>query len=261
MTGRIEEAAERLWRAHQTRQSCAPVRELIGPADVDAAYAVQDTNTRAWLAAGRRIVGRKIGLTSKVVQQQLGVDQPDFGMLYADMAVVDGEEVPLSSLMQPKVEAEVALILENPLTKENPTSEDVAAATAYAVAAIEIVGSRIANWDIKIADTIADNASSGRFVLGSEKKMLRDFDPIECAMRMERAGETVSAGKGAACLGSPLISAAWLADAMVRHGRPLQAGDVLLTGALGPMVAVRPGDTFTARIDGLGAVRACFSKE
>lgn len=261
MTNAIDTAAERLLSAYRSGRPCAPVRDLIDPLDIESAYAVQDVNTKAWLAEGRRIVGRKIGLTSKAVQKQLGVDQPDFGMLYADMMVADGEEVPLSTLMQPKVETEVALVLEKPLNGERHTTADIEAATAYAVAAIEIVGSRIANWDIKIADTIADNASSGRFVLGSERKRLRDFDLVGCAMKMERAGEVVSSGKGSACLGSPLIAAAWLADAMAKHGRPLQAGDVVLTGALGPMVAVRPGDVFDAWIEGLGQVRARFAAE
>lgn len=259
MTNAIDMAAERLRGAYQTRKPCAPIRDLISPDDVEAAYAVQDINTKAWLAEGRRIVGRKIGLTSKVVQKQLGVDQPDFGMLYADMAVADGGEVAFSTLMQPKVEAEIALILDKPLNQEHHTVADIEAATAYAVAAIEIVGSRIANWDIKIADTIADNASSGRYILGAQHKRLKDFDLINCAMAMERAGEVVSSGKGAACLGSPLIAAAWLADAMAKCGRPLQAGDVVLTGALGPMVAVRAGDQFEARIEGLGQVRARFT--
>jgi 2-keto-4-pentenoate hydratase len=257
----IETAAERLLTAYRTRQPCAAVRDLIQADDVDAAYAVQDINTRAWLAEGRRIVGRKIGLTSKAVQKQLGVDQPDFGILYADMTVADGEEVPLSTLMQPKVEAEIALVLDKPLTGERHTVADIEAATAYAVAAIEIVGSRVANWDIKIADTIADNASSGRYVLGTQRKRLKDFDVVNCTMEMQRAGEVVSSGSGAACLGSPLLAAVWLADAMAKHGRPLQAGDVVLTGALGPMVAVRPGDVFDARIEGLGPVRARFAAE
>jgi 2-keto-4-pentenoate hydratase len=255
----IEAAAERLRRAHVTRQPCPPVRDLIGASDVAAAYAVQDRNTRHWLAAGRRLVGRKIGLTAKAVQQQLGVDQPDFGMLFADMAAADGEPMDFAALMQPKVETEIALVLDKPLTRERHGIDDIAAATAYAVAAIEIVGSRIGNWDIRLADTIADNASSGCFVLGRQQKRLADVDLVGCAMVMQRRGEQVSAGSGAACLGNPLNAAVWLADVMVQHGRPLQAGDVLLTGALGPMVAVTAGDVFEARVEGLGEVRAAFS--
>jgi 2-keto-4-pentenoate hydratase len=261
MTDQIETAAERLRRAHDTRQPCAPVRDLIGPTDVEAAYAVQERNTKNWLAEGRRIVGRKIGLTSLAVQKQLGVDQPDFGILFADMASGSGEEIAFATLMQPKVEAEIAFVLEKPLTRAQHSVADIVAATAYVVAAIEIVGSRIANWDIKLADTIADNASSSRFVLGAKRVKLTDIDLAACGMVMEKGGSQVSTGSGAACLGNPLNAAVWLADVMVKHGRPLQAGDVVLTGALGPMVAAAPGDVFDARIEGLGEARAVFGKQ
>lgn len=259
MAGKIEEAADRLWQAYETGAACAPVRDLIGAEDVTAAYAVQETNTARWLSQGRLIIGRKIGLTSKAVQKQLGVDQPDFGMLYDDMLVKSGSEVPVSSVMQPKVEAEIALVLDKPLTSERHTPDDIADATAYAVAAIEIVGSRIANWDIKIVDTVADNASSGRFVLGADKVPLAELDLVGCAMAMTRGGDEVSSGTGAACLGNPLNAAVWLADTMVRVGRPLQEGDVVMTGALGPMAPVAAGDAFEARIEGLGSVAVAFT--
>ena len=260
MSGVVEDAAGRIWHAHEAGEACAPVRELIGVADIAAAYAVQETNTKRWLAAGRRIVGRKIGLTSKAVQTQLGVDQPDFGMLYDDMLLRSGASVSLAKVMQAKVEAEIALVLSRPLTKSTHTPEDIAAATAHALPAIEIVGSRIANWDIKIVDTIADNASSGMFVLGADQAPLDAFDLVKCKMVMTRGdGTEVSSGTGAACLGSPLFAAAWLADTMVRVGRPLQAGDVLMTGALGPMVKVATGDMFEAKIEGLGSVKVSFT--
>ena len=260
MTREVEEAASRIWQAYETGETCAPVRDLIGADDVEAAYAVQEINTTRWLAGGRRIVGRKIGLTSKAVQAQLGVDQPDFGMLYDDMLVESGASLPAGAVMQAKVEAEIALILNAPLTKENHSAEDIAAATGHAVAAIEIVGSRIANWDIKIVDTVADNASSGMFVLGSDEVPLSVFDPIECKMSMTKGdGTEVSSGSGAACLGSPLLAAAWLADTMVKVGRPLQAGDILMTGALGPMTGVNAGETYEAGIEGLGSVRVSFT--
>ncbi|MNT20717.1 2-oxopent-4-enoate hydratase [compost metagenome] len=181
-------------------------------------------------------------------------------MLFADMAVGDGEEIALSRTLQPKAEAEIALVLERDLTHEKHTFADISGATAYAVAAIEIVGSRIANWDITLADTIADNASSGLFVLGSRPVHLHDLDLVNCAMTMERAGQQVSAGTGTACLGNPLNAAAWLADMMVRMGSPLKAGDVLMSGALGPMVPVSAGDRLVARIEGLGEVRAVFAE-
>lgn len=260
MADAVSDAAQRIWDAYQSRVPCAPVRDVIGAADVELAYAVQETNTARWLKGGRKLSGRKIGLTSKAVQQQLGVDQPDFGMLFSDMICGDGEAVPAARFMQPRVEAEIALILDKPLERERHSVEDVANATAYAVAAIEIVDSRIAKWDIRLADTIADNASSGGYVLGVERRKLADIDLVGCRMTMERCREVVSEGVGAACLGNPLNAAVWLADTMARRGRALGAGDVILTGALGPMVAVTPGDEITTRIEGVGTVRVRFSE-
>jgi len=259
----IREIADVLWAAEQERAPCAPLRERIlaaaeGADPVAAAYAVQQHNARRRIDAGARVAGRKIGLTSIAVQNQLGVDSPDFGMLFADMAFGDGEEIPLVRTLQPKVEAEIALVLECDLTHERHTFADLISATAYALPAIEVVGSRIENWSIKLLDTVADNASSGVFVLGSRPVKLNRLDLVNCAMTMERRGETVSTGSGAACLANPLNAAVWLADMMVRVGTPLRAGDVLLTGALGPMVAVAPGERFVARIDGLGELRAVF---
>jgi 2-keto-4-pentenoate hydratase len=180
-------------------------------------------------------------------------------MLFADMARGNGEQISLTDVMQPKVEAEVAFVLERDLTEAPLTAADLFRAIAYAVPAIEIVGSRIANWDIRITDTIADNASSGLYVLGSRPVRLTDFEPVLCGMVMERAGEPVSVGAGIACLGSPLNAALWLANVMAKAGEPLRAGDTILSGALGPMVAVKAGDVFDVRIEGLGAVRAAFS--
>ena len=252
-------AAERLRHAYATGEPTAPLRDALPAGDVAAAYAVQKCNTDYWLAAGRRLVGRKIGLTSKVVQKQLGVDSPDFGMLFADMALADGDEVALGSVLQPKVEAEVALVLERDLAMPQPTLTDVISATAYALPAIEIVGSRIAKWDIKLVDTVADNASSGLFVLGTTPVQLAGLDLRLAGMVMERRGEQVSIGAGAACLGNPLNAALWLARTMVEIGAPLKAGDIVMTGALGPMVTVAPGDVIDVRISGLGAVRVGFS--
>lgn len=252
-------AAALLRAAHQDGRSIAPLRDRLAATDVDAAYAIQESNTRQWLAEGRRLVGRKIGLTSLAVQAQLGVDQPDFGMLFADMALGDGEPVALGRLIQPKVEAEIALVIGRDLTHERHTYADLIRATEYALPAIEIVDSRIENWNIKFVDTVADNASSGLFVLGGRPLKLSDFDIANCAMEMKRGDEVVSRGNGRACLGSPLNAAVWLADVMVRCGRPLQAGDIVLTGALGPMVAVKPGERYDVSIEGLGQVSALFA--
>jgi 2-keto-4-pentenoate hydratase len=252
-------AAERVRNAYGTKQPCAPVRELLASGTVETGYEVQEINTQHWIAQGRRLVGRKIGLTSTAVQQQLGVDQPDFGMLFADMAACDGEPIAEDAVLQPKAEAEIAFVLERDLDIEQPTVADVMRAIGYAVVAIEVVGSRIANWNIRLLDTVADNASSGMFVLGNTPHALKGLDLRDCAMQMVRGEQVVSTGAGHACLGHPLNATLWLARKMVEVGRPLKAGDVVLSGALGPMVAAQPGDVFEARVGGLGSVRAAFA--
>ncbi len=256
---RIEQAARRIRAAWSSGKPIKPVRDDLPEGDVAAAYAVQKTNTEHWTEAdGRRLVGRKIGLTAKAVQAQLGVDQPDYGMLFADMCLVDGEEIAAGQVLQPRCEAEIALVLEYDLHEDQLTPIDLIDAVAYALPAIEVVGSRIAGWDIKIVDTIADNASSGLFVLGTRPVSIDDLDLRECGMVMENQGDQVSVGAGAACLGNPLNAALWLARKMVAVGTPLRAGEVIMTGALGPMAPVTPGDVMEARIEGLGSVRAAF---
>ncbi|GAB3626615.1 2-keto-4-pentenoate hydratase [Pandoraea terrae] len=255
----IQALAVQLREAEAARQPMAPVRGQISLDDIAMAYAVQQVNVDMRRAAGERIVGRKIGLTSLAVQRQLGVDQPDFGALFATMAYGDGEPMPLTRLIQPKIEAEIALVLEHDLTHEKHTFADVLRASAYALAAIEVVDSRIRDWDIRFVDTVADNASSGLFVLGSRPVRLAEIDLAACAMTLSRDNEVLSRGSGAACLGNPLNAAVWLADRMAQLGTPLRAGDVVLTGALGPMVTVTQPGTFTAQIDALGSVRATFT--
>ncbi len=256
----VLDAADRLFAAMQGAP-CRPIRDMLPEGDIDAAYAVQDINTKRALAAGRRLIGRKIGLTSLAVQQQLGVGQPDFGMLFADMIVGEGLPISIDRVMQPKIEAEIALILGDDLAQEQPTIADILRATAFVLPALEIVGSRIKDWDIRITDTIADNASSGLFVLGGPAHSVQDLDMGSgAAMVMRRGEEIVSRGSGAACLGHPLNAAVWLAGEVARRKRPLRAGDIVLTGALGPMVPVRAGDRFDAEIEGLGRVSAQFAE-
>ncbi len=257
---KIEELAARLRNAAETGVPIPPIRDELAEGGVEAAYAVQAANTEHYVRHGRRISGRKIGLTSKAVQKQLGVDSPDFGALFADMEVVDGDEIALSRLMQPKVEGEITLVLGRDLSGEQLTLTDVMSAVDYALPSIEIVGSRIENWNIRLLDTVADNASSGLYVLGGRPVKLDEVDWRLCGMVMERRGEQVSAGAGAACLGNPLNAALWLARTMVEVGSPLKAGDAIMTGALGPMVAVAPGDIMEVRINGLGSVRAVFGR-
>ena len=259
----VETVALALREAELSKNAIAPVRPQLGgeSADVDIAYAVQEVNTQRALAEGRRLVGRKIGLTSVAVQKQLGVDSPDFGMLFADMSYGDGEAIPAGLLIQPKVEAEIALIINKDLTQEKHTYADIISATEYALPAVEVVDSRIENWKISLIDTVADNASSAAYVLGSRPVKLENLDLVNCKMTMTRAGEVVSQGVGKACLSNPLNAAVWLADEMVRRGRPLLAGDIILTGALGPMVVAHAGDEFLVEIEGFGSVTAAFAAE
>ncbi|MGW7414361.1 2-keto-4-pentenoate hydratase [Streptomyces sp. NPDC054863] len=256
----VARAAGRIDEARRSGVPCDPVRDLLPSGDLDAAYAVQSVLTERRIAAGRRVTGWKIGLTSTAVQAQLGVDTPDFGALLDDTAVPDGAEIGWGSVLQPRAEAEVALVLDHDLIHERHTVADVIRATAFALPAVEVVGSRIRDWDISAVDTIADNASSGAYVLGTRPVPLRELDLRTVGMVLERRGEPVSTGAGAACLGNPLHAAVWLADTLVRLGCPLRAGDTVLTGALGPMAAVEPGDVLEARIDGLGSVRASFGR-
>ncbi|MDE1180083.1 fumarylacetoacetate hydrolase family protein [Paraburkholderia sp.] len=257
----IEEAARALITAAHNRTYIAPLRDTYEQLTVDDAYAIQRINVDRRVAEGRRIVGCKIGCTSVAVQKQLGVDSPDFGMLFDDMGYGDGEPIPSSLLTQPKIEAEVAFVMGRDLRMPNPGQVDVLNAIDYALPALEIVGSRIANWNIRITDTIADNASASAYVLGASPRKLSEFDVHLCGMVMERRGEPVSVGAGAACLGNPINAVVWLARTMATLGTPLRAGDLVLSGALGPMVSVAPGDIVDARINGLGSVRAVFEAD
>jgi 2-keto-4-pentenoate hydratase len=245
--------AERLRNAYAAGP-VAPLRDGLLPTDGDGAYAVQAINTQHWVAQGRKIVGRKIGLTAKAVQAQLGVDQPDFGVLFDDMLIASGDVLNPAKALQPKVEAEVALVLAHDLDKSDATAQDVAAAVLHVLPAIEIVDSRIADWKITFADTVADNGSSAFFVLGDQPKPLHGLDLWTCGMALEVNGAVASLGAGVACLGHPLNAAAWLARTLSLRGEPLKAGDILMTGALGPMVAIQPGDQVKASIGGLGSV-------
>ncbi|WP_223165641.1 2-keto-4-pentenoate hydratase [Lentzea indica] len=253
----VRTAAVRLATAANTRVPCAPVRDLIGD---DEAYAVQQRNVAARIADGATVVGRKIGLTSTAVRRQLGVDQSDFGVLLDDMAFKDGDVLPMSRLLQPRVEAEVAFVLNADLTTGPFDEATVAKAVGYVRASLEIVDSRISGWDITFADTVADNASAGLFVLGAEHEpgavVTRDV-----SMVLSVNGEPRSNGTGADCMGDPLAALAWLATTAAHLGDPLKAGDVVLSGALGPVVPVQAGDHVEATITGLGTVRASFGKE
>ncbi len=260
----ISAAVRRLSEAQATRMPCAPVRDLIGTDDLDAAYAVQQGLVQARIAGGARVVGRKIGATSEAVQTQLGVDQPDFGYLLDDMDVSprDGRSGPISmrTLLQPRVEAEVAFVLARDIDDEDITLDVVRDAVDVALPALEIVDSRIADWRIGFTDTVADNASSGLFVVGADGQKLDDLEPRDVTMSLTINGEERSAGTGAACLGDPLEALRWLAVQAQRFGDPLRAGHLILSGALGPFVPFAPGDRVEATISGFAPLRVTFEE-
>jgi 2-keto-4-pentenoate hydratase len=256
----IETLARRLREAY-SGGAVAPLRDGLEPTDIAGAYAVQAMNTAYWTGAGRRIVGRKVGLTAKAVQAQLGVDQPDFGVLFDDMTIADGGVLLASKVLQPKAEAEVAFVMCADVLDPAATVETVTASIAYAVAAIEIVDSRIADWKISFADTVADNGSSAFYVLGSDPKPLDGLDLWTCGMALEVNGAVASLGAGVACLGHPLKAVTWLARTLAERGEGLRSGDVVLSGALGPMVAIVPGDHVKASIGGLGSCSFTYTED
>lgn len=255
-----QELADRL-RAAYSSGAVLPLRDGLEPGDAAGAYAVQAINTRFWESQGRRIVGRKAGLTAKAVQQQLGVDQPDFGVLFDDMRVADGGRLDPARCLQAKAEAEIAFVLGADLPLPETTVDAAAAAIATVHAAIEIVDSRIADWKITFADTVADNGSSAFFVLAEQGLPLTGLDLAGAAMTMTVNGEVASTGIGAAALGNPLNALAWLARTLAAAGEPLKAGDVVLAGALGPMVTLTAGDQVRTEVAGIGSCGFTFAGE
>lgn len=256
----VSAATERLATALADRVPCAAVRDLIGTDDLDAAYAVQQGLVQRRLSAGASVVGRKIGATSKAVQDQLGVDQPDFGYLLDEMDVSKERPISMRRLLQPRVEAEVAFVLARDLDDEDITLELVRDAVEVALPALEIVDSRIGNWDIGFTDTVADNASSGLYVVGSQGRSLAELEPREVTMELTINGEVRSSGTGAACLGDPLEALRWLAVQAHRFGDPLRAGHLVLSGALGPFVPFAPGDRVQASISGFEPLSVEFKE-
>lgn len=255
----IEHLAARLRDAECTREPIAPIRDSVSDASADLAYRIQWQNVRHRIAGGQRPIGWKIGLTSAAVQRQLGVDQPDYGVLFEDMETRDGDCIDATGLIQARIEAEIAFVLARNLDQRVVTCRDVVAATDHVLPCLEIVDSRIRNWDIGLFDTIADNASSARFVVGSTPRRLQDFDFITCGMVLREDGAALATGAGAASLGNPIEAVRWLAERAAGSERPLQAGDVVLSGALGPMLTVRPGRHYSASIAGLGSVCVSFA--
>lgn len=244
--------------ALRTARPCGPVRDLL-QGDLDSAYEVQELIIQSRTSTRNRRVGRKVGLTAPAVQRQLGVDQPDFGVLLSEMQLGEDEQIPHAALIAPRIEAEIAFIMGRDV--EATDRDSVLAAVDYVAPALEIVDSRIAGWDIGIVDTVADNASSAYFVLGEGKATLNGYVPAGAEMIMTINGEQASIGTGADCLGDPVNALVWVAETAAALGRPLRAGEIVLSGALGPMAPLNAGDVVEARISGLGTVTATVTKE
>jgi 2-keto-4-pentenoate hydratase len=254
MSSRVERAAAALREARLSRRQIAPIAATYGLGSIDEAYAVAALNTAARLAEGRRVIGRKIGLTAKSVQRQLGVDQPDFGVLFDDMELLDRDIVPSHRLMQPKVEAEIAFVIGRDLRGRAPSWGEFVRAIDHALPALEFVDSAIADWRISNIDTVADNASAGLYVLGDQPVSLGAFQLAAVEAVLTCNDTVVSQGRGSACLGHPLRAGYWLACEMARRGETMRAGEIILSGALGPTAPVKSGDLIEADFGGFGRV-------
>jgi 2-keto-4-pentenoate hydratase len=254
----LQAHADALWEAELTRAPIPALTESDPSLTTADAYAIQTINYERRVTGGGRLLGRKVGLTSKPMQEMLGVHEPDFGVLMDDMFVEEGDDVDLSTLMQPRVEAEIAFLLDDELTGPGVTAANAARAVAGALPALEIIDSRIADWKIGLVDTVADNASCGRVVLGGRVTPLQRLDLRLVGMAITRNGELADTGAGAAVLGNPLRCVAWLANEIARFGDALRAGDVVLAGALHRAMPVADGDLVRAEFAHLGAVTTRF---
>jgi 2-keto-4-pentenoate hydratase len=252
--------AEALLGAYASKVPIPPLADKFGELTVDDAYLGQLAQVEHWLAAGRRVLGHKVGLTSAAMQRQLGVDQPDFGHLTDDMFFAENSAVPAGRFLQPRIEPEVAFVLARPLAGPGVTVADAIAAVDYVLPALEIIDSRIADWRIGLVDTIADNASSGGVVLGSRPVRITDVDLRLAGCTLHRNGELVATGAGGAVLGSPVNSLAWLANVLGRRGVTLRAGHVVLPGSMTAAQPFTPGDVVTSTVAGLGSVTARMAR-
>lgn len=253
------EIADALLAAERDRRPIPPLRETWPGIDVVDAYEIQLVNIRRRLARGATVHGHKVGLSSHAMQEMMGVDEPDYGHLLSDMEVFSSRAVSAGRYCYPRVEVEVAFVLGETLPGEGCTEDDVIAATEAVAPAIELIDSRIRDWDIKIADTIADNASSAGYVLGPDRVKPGDLDLRGIEATLFRNGEQVAAGRSDAVLGNPVTAVAWLARKVASFGVTLEAGHVVLPGSVHRAIDVRPGDDFEARLDGLGTVHLSFT--
>jgi 2-keto-4-pentenoate hydratase len=258
-TDTVVSFADALWDAERNRQPIPPLTETDSGLGIEDAYAIQTRNIDRRIAEGAKVGGRKIGLTARAMQDIFGVNEPDYGVLLDDMFVEDGDEVDLGTMLQPRIEAELAFVMETDLAGPGVSTANALAAIAGVLPAVEIVDSRIADWKIKLIDTVADNASSGRVVVGGRMRRVTEVDLRLIGMAISRNGEIIDTGAGAAALGNPARCVAWLANKLGSFGATLHAGDVILPGAVHRMVPVQPGDVFRAEYAHLGAVTARFS--
>jgi 2-keto-4-pentenoate hydratase len=252
------EAASALLAAYRTRIPLAPLTETYDAMTLDDAYAIQTAQIAELLAGGRTVKGHKVGLTSVAMQRLLGVTEPDYGHLLDDFFHLEHAPIPVDRFLQPRVEPEVAFVLKAPLSGPGVTVHEAIAAVDLVLPALEIVDSRIRDWRIGLLDTIADNASSGAVVLGSTPTALADVDLRLAGGVLHQNGRVVGTGAGGAVLGSPITSLVWLANTVGARGVTLEAGHVVLPGAICAMVPVAAGDTVTATFAGLGSVTARF---
>ena len=254
---KIKVFAGQLYNAERNRMAIPPLTEQDASINPDDAYHIQLENVKRAVSMGFIVSGKKIGLTSPGIQQQMGVNEPDYGHLFAAMDCKDGK-VDTAALLFPKIEGEIAFILKKDLSGGKVTREDVINATDYVVAAFEIVDSRIADWKIKLSDTIADNASSGRYVLGSRRLDLNEVKLPEVTMKLYKNGQLAGEGTGAAVMGDPCVSVAWLANRLWDYGVVLRAGEVILSGAFSAAPLAVKGDVFSAEFSSFGKVEAVF---
>jgi 2-keto-4-pentenoate hydratase len=254
----IESISRDLHSAERDRRTLRPITETYPEIDIDTAYKIQLGLVQLKDADGEKIVGKKIGLTSKAMQKMLNVDQPDYGHIFDNMVLQDGVVFRVAELIQPKIEPEIAFILDREIKGPGVTPMQVLAATRFVVPALEIIDSRIEGWRIKLCDTIADNASSARVVLGSSPKRVDERDLKLVGMILEKNGDIVQTGAGGAVLGHPAVAVAWLANAVGQFGVSLNAGDIIMPGALCGAVDVGAGDLLQASFDGLGTVSVRF---
>jgi 2-keto-4-pentenoate hydratase len=255
----LKELADELWQAEQTGVPVEPLTKRHAGLEIEDAYAIQSLNIGRHVAQGARVCGRKVGLTSRPMQELLGVDEPDYGVLLDSMVVEDGDEIAMGRLLQPRIEAELAFVMEQDLAGPGVTAARALTAIAGALPAVEIVDSRVANWQIKLVDTVADNASSGLLVVGGNLRKVTDIDLRLVGVVVTRHGELVETGAGAAVLGNPVRCVAWLANKLASFGASLRAGDIILPGAVHRMITVAPGDVFRAEFAHLGTVTARFA--